>query len=74
MVTLWVADIDGLYLLDPETSGRSPAGLGVQVINVIHVDPRGDLWVGADDGLRWMDHATGSIVHYPAQPPRISTS
>jgi ligand-binding sensor domain-containing protein/nitrate/nitrite-specific signal transduction histidine kinase len=65
---LWVADVDGLYLYDPETDQRSPVGLGVQSISVIYVDPRGDVWMGASDGLRRMDHSTGSVVHYEHDP------
>jgi signal transduction histidine kinase/ligand-binding sensor domain-containing protein len=65
---LWVADVDGLYLHDPETDQRSPAGLGVQSVYVIYVAPRGDVWVGAADGLRRMDHSTGSVVHYQHDP------
>ena len=65
---LWVEDADGLYLLDPETGQRSPAGIGAQVVRVIYVDPWGDFWVGASDGLRWMDHSTGSVVHYQHDP------
>ncbi len=65
---LWVADVDGLYLYDPQTGQRSPAGLGVLADPVILVDRRGDVWVGAADGLRRMDHATGSAVHYRHDP------
>jgi signal transduction histidine kinase/ligand-binding sensor domain-containing protein len=61
---LWVYDFDRLYLLDPETGQRSLAGLEAQWIDSIYVDPRGDVWVGTSNGLWWMDHATGSIVHY----------
>ena len=61
---LWVADIDGLYLYDPQTDQRIPAVLGVQSEYTIYVDPRGDVWFGASDGLRRIDHSTGSVVHY----------
>jgi len=40
----------------------------VQSISAIYVDTGGDVWVGASDGLRWMDHSTGSVVHYQHNP------
>jgi ligand-binding sensor domain-containing protein len=65
---LWVAAVDGLYLYNPETDQRSLIGLGVQSVSVIYVDPRGDVWVGAPDGLRRIDSSTGSVVHYQHDP------
>ena len=61
---LWVADVEGLYLYDPEPGQRNPTGLGVQSECAIYVDSRGDVWFGASDGLRRIDHSTGSIVHF----------
>jgi ligand-binding sensor domain-containing protein/nitrate/nitrite-specific signal transduction histidine kinase len=65
---LWVYDFNRLYLLDPETGQRSLAGLEVPWIDSIYVDALGDVWVGSTDGLRRMDHATGSVVHYQHDP------
>jgi ligand-binding sensor domain-containing protein/nitrate/nitrite-specific signal transduction histidine kinase len=65
---LWVADVNGLYLLDPETGQRRLAGPEVRGLRSFYVDPRGDMWVGASDGLWRMDHATGTIVHYQHDP------
>jgi signal transduction histidine kinase/ligand-binding sensor domain-containing protein len=70
---LWITDVDGLYLHDPETDQRSPAGFGGQAIDVIYVDTRGDVWVGASDGLWRMDHSTGSVVHYVHDPEDSSS-
>jgi signal transduction histidine kinase/ligand-binding sensor domain-containing protein len=65
---LWVADIDGLYLYDPETNQRSLVMPEAQPECVIYVDPQGDVWVGASDGLRRIDRSTGSVVHYQHDP------
>jgi signal transduction histidine kinase/ligand-binding sensor domain-containing protein len=65
---LSVSGSGGVYLLDPETGLGTLPRLDTVGIAAICVDAQGELWVGAADGLRRLDRATESFVHYRHDP------
>ncbi len=68
--TLWVGtDNGGLNRLDPR-SGRFVRSFERMTVNAVLSQGDTGLWVGTDDGLIWMDRASGRIVTYRNDPER----
>jgi ligand-binding sensor domain-containing protein/signal transduction histidine kinase len=73
--TLWLGTHRyGLHRFDPATKvftsyppTGAPRGVSNGRINAVHVDRRGAVWVGTQNGLDRLDPATGRIRGYRAQ-------
>jgi len=68
----WLAThLDGLQRFDPGTgefitypAGGAAKGLSNGRVNAVHVDRRGIVWIGTQNGLDALDPATGDIRNY----------
>lgn len=71
---LWLAThLDGLQSFDPGTgkfitypAGGAARGLSNGRVNTVHVDRRGIVWIGTQNGLDALDPVTGDIRNYHA--------
>lgn len=75
---LWIGTDDGVDLFDPVAGEvvahhthdpRDPGSLSGSIVHALHLDRRGDLWVGTQGaGLNRLEPTTGLIERFLAEP------
>jgi signal transduction histidine kinase/ligand-binding sensor domain-containing protein len=75
--TLWVATLNSLYLFNKKTKSFSQNFRGIDFSKYqftfwdIHLDKKGNLWFGTDNGLLKLNKKTLEVTHYQHEEGKV---